>query len=479
MEAKEFVNPTPAALQSPDLKTIFRLDGKAGSFAIANLLLEKYRIKTIGNERVRDLFLYRDGIYIEGVNILKAEIEQILGELCTKHAIGEIIDKIKNRSLADREELQSPRNFLNFSNGVFNLDTKELSPHSPDHVFLTKLPVSYTSEADCPGIKKFLSEILDPEDIKIIQQWFGYVLYRKYFIKKAIIFVGEGNTGKTTLLRVLEAMIGRENISGVSLQRISQDKFSAAHFWNKMVNIYDDLAFKDVNDNGGFKIATGGGLITGEYKYGNQFVFENYAKLTFACNKVPEVEDSNDPAYFDRWIIIHFRKEVTKPDKFLIDRITSAEELSGLANWALEGLRELLATQSFSYLKDSHDIKIEMQRSGSPIAQFVQDCLTESVGEWIRKDDLHAAFIRYIRSKNMPPVTIEDFGRKLPQYADYIVTSKKTIDGKQVTGWRNGILKEQEEVIEEQHEIELESALEIKADQEHPDLFTESLYETR
>lgn len=453
---------------APDLKTIFRVDPKGGRQEIAEFLLKKFSIKTIGNERVRDLYLYRDGVYVEGVNILRAEIEEILGELCAKNVTGEIIEKIKNRTITLREDLQSPRNLINFSNGIYNLDTGELLPHTPDHIFLTKLPTAFDSQKDCPGIKQFLSQILDESDIKIIQQWFGYVLYRKYFIKKAIIFVGEGNTGKTTLLRVLEAMIGRDNISGVSLQRISQDKFSAAHFWNKMVNIYDDLAFKDVNDNGGFKIATGGGLITGEYKFGNQFVFENYAKLTFACNKVPEVEDSNDPAYFERWIIIHFRREITKPDKFLIDRITKPEELSGLANWALEGLKELLATQSFSYAKDSHEIKIEMQRSGSPIAQFVHDCLEESVGEWISKEEMHSAFIKYVRSKEMPPATIEDFGRKLPQYADYVTTSKKSVNGKQVTGWRNGKLKAGE-IVEELQQEELADALEVRVEQEQPE----------
>ena len=49
-----------------------------------------------------------------------------------------------------------------------------------------------------------------------------------YFIKKAIIFVGERDTGKTTLINLLASLMGKGNVSGVSLQRITSDKFATA-----------------------------------------------------------------------------------------------------------------------------------------------------------------------------------------------------------------------------------------------------------
>ena len=92
----------------------------------------------------------------------------------------------------------------------------------------------------------------------------------------------------------------------------------------------------------------------------------------------------------------------TKPDKFLINKITSESELSGLFNFALKGLKRLIKDQQFSYFKESHEIKTEMQLSGSATANFVHDCLGESTGDFISKDDMYEAFVKYVRQNNLP-----------------------------------------------------------------------------
>ena len=65
---------------------------------------------------------------------------------------------------------------------------------------------------------------------------------------------------------------------GGGAAKIATDKFSSAHLYQKHINSFDDLSSRDVNDTGTFKIVTGGGSITAEYKFGSQFQFENYAK---------------------------------------------------------------------------------------------------------------------------------------------------------------------------------------------------------
>lgn len=436
------INTVEREKEEEDLKNYYLADKSLGSQCIADYLIGRFHLKTLG-EKKRDIYLYKNGIYVFGENTIRAEIQRILGSLVSKHYKNEIFEKIKDSTTTDRKEFNVSRDLINLESEVFDIKTGKITKHDPKNLFLNKIPTSFSKDADCPTIKKFLSEILDNDYIPVIQEWFGYALYRSYFIKKAIIFVGEGDTGKTTLLRLLERFIGKDNVSGVSLQKITSDKFAVANFYNMHINIYDDLSFKDVNDNGAFKIATGGGSITGEHKFGEQFQFENYAKLTFACNKIPDVKDPNDAAYFGRWIIIHFRHEITSPDKFLIDKITTSEELSGLLNFALAGLKRLLANQNFSYDKAPHEIKKEMQRSGSVIAQFVHDCLKEATGKWISKANTHEAFVQYARSKNLPADTMENLGKKIRNYCDYIIDGKKsevnplTHNKIQVTGWRN------------------------------------------
>jgi len=420
-----------------NLKSEYETNKKDGSHLIAKHLVSEYNVKTI-DQREREIFIYNNGAYVAGVNTIRSRIQKILEELATAHVKNDILDRIRDLTITDRKDFNPSSNLINLNNGVFDLEKKELFGHNPEYLFFYKIPVDYKPDTDCPAIKKFLSEILNEKDMPIIQEWLGYALYRRYFIKKAVIFVGEKNTGKTTFLRLSSTFIGPNNVSGVSLQKLSSDKFSAAHLYNKHINIFDDLSFKDINDNGAFKIATGGGYITGEYKFGSQFQFENYAKLTFSCNKIPNIKDTHDEAYFSRWIVIEFKKTVENPDKFLIDKLTQPEELSGLLNFALKGLFRILEKHDFSYEMNPEEIKVQMLRSGSVVANFAYDCLEESTDYWIDKDGMYEKFVDYARSENMPIIPKNDFGRKICEYADYLIDSKS--DKK--TGWRNARFKE-------------------------------------
>lgn len=415
-------------------------DKKSAIYKTAKYLIEKYYARTIKGFK-REIMIYENGVYILGEENLKEEIRTLLEELMSTHYLKEIIETIKDLTPINRDDFAVDRHFINLNNGVIDISIGEIKEHDPGYLFLTKIPVDFNKQADCPLIKKFLSDVLDDDQINLVQEWVGYALYRDYFIKKAIIFVGEGDTGKTTLMNLFYAFFGEKNVSGVSLQKISTDKFSCAHLYTKNINLYDDLSFKDIKDNGAFKIATGGGIITGEKKFGDQFQFKNFSKLTFACNKIPDVKDTDDDAYFNRWIVVQFNYHVEEKDKDrqLIHKLTTPQELSGFLNFALEGLRRLLKNEKFSYNKNAKEIKAEMLCSGSSIANFSFECLEQSNGKWISKEDMYNAFIQFTRHYELPGENIQVLGRRLPKYATYI-NEEKPIDpktNKQVTAWSN------------------------------------------
>ena len=437
-------------LEEENFKKDFNGNPKKISYEIAKFLIKKHHVKTIG-EKIRDIYIYNNGIYELGVNSLKTEIQEILEELATTSHKNNIIETIKDLTTAKLNEFNVDKNLVNLKNGIYDIKNKVIMPHDPKHLFFTKIPVDYDANAKCPIIERFLTGILPKDYKKVVFEWFGYCLYRQYFIKKAIIFVGEKDTGKSTLIKLFERFIGGENTSGISLQRLVSDKFASSSLHNKHINVYDDLSFDDINDNGFFKIATGGGIITGEKKFGEQFQFVNYSKLTFACNKIPDVKDTNDPAYFSRWIIIPFLIQIEMVDKFLTDKITTREELSGLLNLALSGLSEIINKQNFSYDKTPEEIKKEMLLSGSMVANFVENRLEEQPGAWISKDEMYEECARYAQANSLPTISKVMLGRKLSNHSGYIIDGKRTIDGKQVPGWLNvtikGVKKEGKEGI--------------------------------
>lgn len=428
-------------LESKDFKINFLKQQKEMSYEITKYLINKYHVKTIG-ERIRDIYIYKDGVYVLGINYLKAEIQAILEEYATTNNKNNIIEAIKDSTIAELKDFNIDKNFINLNNGIFNIKNNEFIPHSPEYLFFTKIPVDFDINAKCPVIEKFMDEILPEDYKKIIIEWFGFCLFRNYFIKKAIIFVGEKDTGKSTLIKLFERFIGKDNVSGISLQKIVSDKFASSYLYNKHINVYDDLSASDIKDNGLFKIATGGGVISGEKKFGEQFQFQSFAKLTFACNKIPDVKDTNDDAYFSRWIIVPFLAEITKVDKFLTDKMTTKEELSGLLNWALLGLNKIIRKQDFSYGKPPEEIKKEMLLSGSMVANFAKDCLEEETDAWVSKDAMYEECARYAKLNNLPIVNKQFLGRKLPNHSGYIIDGSKTVETKQVQGWKNVKIKD-------------------------------------
>jgi putative DNA primase/helicase len=411
----------------------------SGTYDLAGYLTRKYDIITVG-EKEREMYVYQNGIYFRSENeIIFPEIQRILGKYITGGAKTETFHKIadmtsKNRSIFTTADLK----FIPLSNGVYNMETKKLLPQSPCYKFTYQFPVIYQSDADCPKTKAFLHQVLTDEQFLIIQEWLGYYFYRNYMFKKAVILVGEGDTGKTTLLETIANLLGRDNISSVSLHKMSSDKFAAAHLYNKHGNIVDELSARDISDTGNFKIATGGGSISGEYKYGNQFSFVNFSKFTFACNKVPDVEDFDDEAYFGRWMIMRFCKRLQVKIPNFIQNLTTESERSGLFNFAMEGLARLLNQQSFSYRLSPLEIKTEMMRSGSSIAMFCSEGIMEDNGNEITKEEMYEAYSQYCITNGLAQETIKMLGTKFLSYVKYATDGMITIStGKQSRGWRN------------------------------------------
>jgi len=441
MSYEEIEKKTKEEIENPELtfKREFERDKKKGVHIIAEYLVKKHCFLTISGEKNDEFYYYKNGIYLlKAKKLIETEVENILGELISTHYLNEIVAKVKRMTLKDREDFEvKDLNLICLNNGILDIKKLKLIPHSPKYLFTSKIPVDFDPEADCPEIKKFLSEILHKEDIKVIQEWFGYCLYRRYFLKKAMILVGEKNSAKTTILNLLVDFIGQENKAGVPLQHFTA-RFTSSSLYGKLINVYDELTSKDLVDVSAFKIAVGNGQMSGEYKFGDRFEFVNFAKLIFACNAVPAITEDDD-AFYDRWIVVRCdnKFEGKNRDTDIGFKISTKKELSGLLNIALRGLKRIIKHSKFSYRLDFGDVKKIMERSSSSISAFCQDELIQQSENWISKSDLFLAYEGYCNEKSIKKISVLKFSRVLTNYAFYITDGKK---GKN-RGWRGVALK--------------------------------------
>lgn len=408
---------------------------------VAAVLIEDFNFITIGETRL-DILYYKDGQYIKGGDLLIAnEVQKMTENRVKNYDILEVIGQIKRRTYKDRSVLtQTPKEMMCVNNGILNIITLKLIPHNPELIFTQKIPHDFKPGEDCKKIKTFLGELLKEDDLKTVQEYTGYLLWREDIFKKAVICVGEKDTGKTTFNKLIVNFVGEQNTSGESLHRIISDKFSAENLYNKLLNIYDDLSFKDIDDTGAFKIITGNGWVSGEKKFGDRFRFRNYAKLMFNTNKISSVEDSDDEAYFGRWIILFFNNvfngENVKHN--VIEDITTPKEMAGFLNWGLIGLKRLFDNNGFSYPYTAEDNKRMMEKDSSSISAFAQDFLIVQPTAWISKEDLYNVYSEYVNMFGGARVTKEKFGRDLPKKEKFIIEGRMdTTIKKSITGWLN------------------------------------------
>jgi P4 family phage/plasmid primase-like protien len=421
-----------------DWKKIIKSKKDDGLFLLAQYLIKKNKYLTYG-ENTRTLYLYKDGYYQNAIHYIKNHIQDVLKALANKKNISEIENHIMIATYQGKYNDEFDNiNLINLQNGTFDIINKKLLPHNSEHKLFNKIPITYDQTKDCPNIMSFLKSVVNEENIPIIQEWVGFMLYRSYFIKKALIVTGPPNTGKTTFMNLLEKFIGKGNYSAITLQNLAIDKFAGQALLHKHVNICDELSAFDIKDTNPFKKATGGSSMNAEKKFQDAVSFHNYAKLIFACNRIPVVLDIDDDAYFDRWIIMQFDKKITKEDKFLSQKISTPEELSGFLNFALIGLYRLLENQKFSVDADKEEIKKIMLRNASSVAAFSYDRLENPDDPYltITKEDMYKEYCKYCRQYNIVIETMDFFGKHLRDYAKYIESK-----GGKNRHWSNVIIR--------------------------------------
>ncbi len=408
---------------------------------VAEAILGILHVRTIFKG---ETYVYDEGVYRPGgeavirrlveVNFHKAGAD----ETADNGFLNEVLGHVQRRTYTELEIFDSEPHILNLENGLFNLQTYQLGPHRPDYPSLSKLPVKYDPSTSCHRWGRFINEVVDPGDVQAVQEFIGSLLWKGYETQKAWLQVGEGANGKDALDRVLIALLGPENVSNHSLQALEENRFATASLHGKLANIYSDLRDTALKSTGTFKTLTGEGSLSAERKFQNAFSFQNHAKLVFSCNKIPLSPDDTD-AFFRRWLITTF------PNRFLGDRadpgivakLTNPEELSGILNWALEGLKRLRAQNwQLSNAKSIEDTREEYIRKSDQVKAFLMECCLPDPEGAVSKQQLYQAFILYCKGTSLPAVTSDTFFKRLPMAGIPVTPAKLGPKGKQVHSFK-------------------------------------------
>ena len=146
--------------------------------------------------------------------------------------------------LGDSDRYPAPSDLLTLRNGVLNMRTRKLMPHTPELITFNALPYDYEPAEEPVEWLKFLGSIWgdDRESILCLQEIFGYLISGRLDLEKIFALVGKTGGGKTTILHTLSLLLGEDNVANFSPVGLSS-RFGLGQFVGKSAMILDDARF--------------------------------------------------------------------------------------------------------------------------------------------------------------------------------------------------------------------------------------------
>lgn len=317
------------------------------------------------------------------------ELQVLLGEAAEKMGI----DKFDARLYSFREQLykqfQAVANLpkpeqsselviINLKNGSFEIghDKQFLRPSHRNDFITYQLPFEYNPSAEAPLFESYLNKVQpDLERQLILAEYLGYLFISSSSLKleKTLLLYGSGANGKSVFFEIVNALLGgNENVSNYSLQSLTNENgYSRAMLANKLVNYASEINGK--LEASIFKQLVSGEPVEARLPYGKPFTLTNYAKLIFNCNELPkDVEQT--PAFYRRFLIIPFDVSIpeNQQDKELSGKIVK-DELSGVFNWVLAGLRRLLIQKNFTKSEAVNRLLELYKKQSDSVQMFLAD----------------------------------------------------------------------------------------------------------
>lgn len=328
-------------------------------------------------------FQYKNGVYKvmsdQEMNdlILNGLYEDMLWGYRTKRNVSDKIACLL--SIIPKLEITDDKGYIaNVKNGLLNIYTKELKPHSPDFVSLIQYPVNYDPTATCPTwddcIKDWMKGPEQEDKTKLLQQFSGYCLSSSMLYDRALFMVGDGGNGKSTFIDTISMIIGPDATSHIDLESL-YGQFGFKGLIGKRLNIIEEVHGNYYQSNKLKKLISGE-QTTIDMKYKDQFTFRPQAKFVFSVNMIPRVDDTST-ATERRMVVVQFLQNYRKnPNVRLRSSVgLLAQELSGILNWMVEGAISLAEDGKFVETKEQKRLLDEYREENSSVEGFLSQCI--------------------------------------------------------------------------------------------------------
>ncbi|MFI3206722.1 MAG: phage/plasmid primase, P4 family [Clostridia bacterium] len=382
-------------------------------------------------------------------NQIKGEIQKLIEPWTKRRVASSVENLIKNlKNACYSEPIPIDEDNIYLENGFYNISSKMFFENKYQFT-KNRLSAEYKRTDEKPNVwLKYLSELLQEEDIPIAQEYLGYCLIPTKRGQKALFIHGNGGEGKSVLKSVISNIFGK-SYTLISIKDVAEGEFSVATLDNKLIAIDDDAQTSAFKETGKFKILiTNSDPMLVNPKGRQAYEAVVYSRFIALSNQPIQALHDNTEGFFRRQILL---KTKDKPkgrvnDAFLTDKILKEKSL--ILNWCIEGLHRLISngylfTESTNSRNNIHQLMcdsfnvLEFVKDDEYI-EFKENCETTS-------NDLYSCYSLWCSNNGYEPVkqrTLMTYFKTNAEKFEVKATNNIFIDKKRSRGFK-GILVRQ------------------------------------
>ncbi len=310
--------------------------------------------------------------------------------------------------------------FINLLNGTLEIGTNGIKfrRFNADDFLRYQLPFELNPNATRPIFQGYLDKVLPgKEEQHILAEYLGYSLIRRSTkcpkVEKALLLYGSGSNGKSVFFEVVNAIFGEAHISHISLGHLTDvNGYYRAGLANKLINFASEISTSfDINI---FKQIVSGEPTMSRLPNKPPVEIKEMATLIFNCNELPR-DVEHTWAFYRRLLIINFGVQIpeNEQDKLLHRKIIN-NELPGVFNWILEGLKRFIGQNGFTHSPSAESYIKSYRVESDSVQLFMEELNFEaSISEYCLLRECYSSYRSFCLSDGYKPVNKTNFKKRL------------------------------------------------------------------
>lgn len=292
---------------------------------------------------------------------------------------------------------------IHFRNGTLSKDESGLfTVFSSEKEFcINRIAANYNPNAKTPEkFNQYLQEVYFADDQITLQQFCGYCLLPTTVLQKALIVIGDGGEGKSTIGNILNSIIGSDNCFNESIN-VLERSFGVANVENKLLFIDDDLSEKALENARNFKsLVTNNNIISANKKHVQKNEFKSYVRFLCFGNFTLQALYDTSEGFTRRQLVLQAKpKREGRIDNLFLDKQIADNEAEGVVKWLVDGLNALIKNHFQIYVSArTEEVSERIKREGDTVTLFLDegaDYITVKQGLSIHSAKLYNLYLEF------------------------------------------------------------------------------------